>query len=113
MSHSRLNIKRKADIDWLLEWINPAGVSQVETCVDGRPTEVAAIQRMAYGDEIPATNNPHTMNGILVDLDTQLYCRGCRKYLFDREFKRDKTRKGRRGRAYVCKQCERKKSTII
>jgi hypothetical protein len=112
MASSRLNLKRNADIAWMREFINPDGAGKYQTCVGGRETEDSAIQRMAYPDPYPATNSNLHINGMLADLNTQLYCRGCKRYLFDREFKKDVSRLSRRGRAYTCKTCERKKSTI-
>lgn len=106
MASSRLNIQRNQAIDWLRDFINPDGASTVQVCISGRETEDAAVQRMAFGELLSPTNNPHTMNGQYVDLDTQLYCSKCARYLFDNQFPRDKTRISRRGRAYTCRKCK-------
>lgn len=109
MASSRLNIKTQTSIDPMREYPNPNGASRVDDCADGRPTETAAIQQMDNGIPIEApAGNALRYNGVLVDLDTQLYCRGCQSYLFDREFDRDRTlinNINRRGRCYKCKSC--------
>lgn len=104
-SPARLNIPSHTPIDDMDAYPNPDGRGEVQVSSGGRSTEIEAELRMQWGELITATNNPKTYNGEFVDLDTQLYCSSCHRYLFDREFDKETRNTIRRGRRYVCKAC--------
>lgn len=89
-------------------YIMELGVS-VKTCRRQRKTETAAIDRIAFGDAIAASNAAALLNK--VDL---LKCSDCRKEKHFLQFPQCKTHNHRHGgRGYQCLECVSKRREAL
>lgn len=87
---------------------NPYNPDRIQTSDSARSTERAAEQLITHGLPIPAPPMVKTLNGQYVDMRFNLMCSKCKQWKQDKQFRKDKTRIIRRGRAYYCRTCQSK-----